>query len=166
MPESVSLVDDPALAEFQGTGINGSYVIDDEGVLAQKVELVQKGRLVGFLMTRRPMDKFIQSNGHARASGTARPVARMGTLVLTSAETKTPEQLKQRLMQLAREQGKPFGIIVRRAASGSTNTSSWGFQAFKGLARLVYKVDATTGEETLVRGVGVAGNAAVHPDED
>lgn len=157
MPAFLDLVDDPSLAVFQGRGVNGHYTIDDEGVVAQKVQLVEKGRLVGFLMTRRPMDKFQQSNGHARASWVSRPVARMGTLVLTPTEGKSREQLKARLMELARQQGKPFGIIVRRAASGATNTSSWGFQAFKGLARLVYKVDAVTGEETLVRGVELLG---------
>lgn len=157
MPEFLDLVDNPSMAEFQGKGVNGYYTVDDEGVVAQKVELVKQGRLVGFLMTRRPMDKFNQSNGHARASWVSRPVARMGTLVLTASQGKTPKELKERLMALAREQGKPYGIIVRRAASGATNTSSWGFQAFKGLARMVYKVDATTGEETLVRGVELLG---------
>ncbi len=157
LPAFLTLVDDPGLATFEGKGVNGYYTIDDEGVVAQKVQLVEQGRLVGFLMTRRPMDKFRASNGHARASWVSRPVARMGTLVLTAAQTKTQEQLKQRLMELARQQGKPFGIIVRRAASGATNTSSWGFQAFKGIARLVYKVDAVTGEETLVRGVELVG---------
>lgn len=157
MPEMLDLVDDPGVTQFEGKGVNGTYTVDDEGVLAQKVQLVKQGRLIGFLMTRRPMDKFNQSNGHARASWISRPVARMGTLVLTASQGKTREQLKQRLMELAKEQGKPYGIIVRRAASGATNTSSWGFQAFKGLARMVYKVDAVTGEETLVRGVELLG---------
>jgi hypothetical protein len=81
----------------------------------------------------------------------------MGTLVLTSTKTTTEEDLKKRLIELAKEQGKPFAIVLCKAASGMTNTSSWGFQAFKGVARLVYKVDVTTGEETLVRGVELVG---------
>ncbi len=157
MPEHLTIVDDPSVKEFEGEGLNGHYTIDDEGVVAQVARLVEKGKLVGFMLTRRPMDTFKSSNGHARASWTARPVARMGNLIMTSTKSLSSDQLKQRLMELAREQGKPYGIIVRRAASGSTNTSSWGFQAFKGLARLVYQVDANTGEETLVRGVELVG---------
>ncbi len=157
LPEMISVYDDPTQANFGKVGINGWYGIDDEGVEAQKVTLVEAGRLAGFLLTRRPIEKFRNSNGHARGSGTQRPVARMGTLVLTSTKSRTDKELKEQLMALAREQGKPFAIILRKAASGMTNTSSWGFQAFKGVAKLVYKVDVNTGEETLVRGVELVG---------
>jgi len=34
---------------------------------------------------------------------------------------------------------------------------SYGYQAFKGTPRLVYRVDAETGEEQLVRGVEMVG---------
>ena len=54
-------------------------------------------------------------------------------------------------------QGKPFGLIIRDITGGSTNTSNYGYQAFKGQPRLVYRVDAKTGAETLVRGVEMVG---------
>ncbi|RYZ42046.1 MAG: TldD/PmbA family protein, partial [Myxococcaceae bacterium] len=38
-----------------------------------------------------------------------------------------------------------------------TNTSSYGYQAFKGVPRMVYRVDVKTGEESLVRGVEIVG---------
>ncbi len=56
-----------------------------------------------------------------------------------------------------RRQGKPFGLIIRDITGGSTNTASYGYQAFKGTPRLVYRVDARTGAETLVRGVDMVG---------
>lgn len=157
LPEFVTIVDDPTLESFDGQGVNGFYRYDDEGVAGQKVPLVTQGKLSGFLLTRRPTRDGEQSNGHARASGLERPVARMGTLVVTGTKTLSQEKLKKRLMELARKQGKPYAIILRRAASGATNTSRWGFQAFKGVARLVIRVDARTGEETLVRGVELVG---------
>ena len=46
---------------------------------------------------------------------------------------------------------------ARDIAGGSTNTSNYGYQAFKGQPRLVYRVDAATGAETLVRGVEMVG---------
>lgn len=157
LPEDVSIFDDPTLASIDGSGINGYYVLDDEGVKAQRVVLVDKGKLSGFLLTRRPVQGFTESNGHARAGLSAAPVARMGTLIMESSKTIPKEQLKTLLIEQARKDGKPFAIILRRAQGGATNTSSYGFQAFKGVARLVYKVDLETGKETLVRGVDLVG---------
>jgi predicted Zn-dependent protease len=157
LPETITVYDDPTLAAYKGRGLNGYYVLDDEGVVAQKVSLVEKGKLAGFLLTRRPVEQFKASNGHSRAGGMARPVARMGTLVLEASTVTAGKNLKAKLIALAKAQGKPFGILMRRAASGATNTSSWGFQAFKGVAHLVYKVDVETGAETLVRGVELLG---------
>jgi len=157
LPDMISVYDDPTQEKFENGGVNGWYSIDDEGVRAQKVSLVENGRLAGFLLTRRPVEKFRESNGHARGNGMQRPVARMGTLVLTSTKSVSEAELKKKLIELARAQGKPFAIILRKAASGMTNTSSWGFQAFKGVAKLVYKVDVETGEEALVRGVELVG---------
>jgi predicted Zn-dependent protease len=157
LPDFVSVRDDPTLAEFNGQGVNGYYRFDDEGVAAQAVDLVTDGRLSGFLLTRRPIKGFGRSNGHARAAQLYRPVARMGTLIVSGKKPQGNQSMKKRLMELARKQGKPYGILLRRAASGATNTSSWGFQAFKGVALLVYQVDARTGRETLVRGVELVG---------
>jgi TldD protein len=157
LPEFVSVVDDPTLASFGAQGVNGFYTYDDEGVKAQKAVLVDTGKLAGFLLTRRPSEGFSSSNGHARASSTQAAVARMGTLILNSSKTIKRKALKQELIAEAKRQNKPFAIILRNAAGGATNTSSWGFQAFKGVARLVYKVDLDSGQETLVRGVELVG---------
>jgi len=56
-----------------------------------------------------------------------------------------------------RRQQKPFGLLIRDVTGGNTDTSGYAYQAFKGQPRLVYKVDAKTGEETLVRGVEIVG---------
>src|SRR5262249_16644895 len=66
-------------------------------------------------------------------------------------------RLKQMLLAEVRRQGKPFGLIIRDITGGSTNTASYGYQAFKGTPRLVYRVDAKTGAESLVRGVAMVG---------
>src|SRR5262249_57534165 len=64
---------------------------------------------------------------------------------------------KRMLLDEVRRQGKPFCLIIRDITGGNTNTTSYGYQAFKGLPRLVYKVDAKTGAESLVRGVEMVG---------
>ena len=82
----------------------------------------------------------LQSNGHGRSQGTRKPVGRMANLI---AE--------------AKHQGKPYGLIIRDITGGNTNTSSYGYQAFKGVPRMVYRVDVKTGQEILVRGVEIVG---------
>ena len=99
----------------------------------------------------------MRSNGHGRAEGTADPMGRMANLFLRSTKKVPVAQLKEMLLDEVRRQGKPFGLIIRDITGGSTNTSNFGYQAFKGQPRLVYRVDAKTGAETLVRGVEMVG---------
>lgn len=157
LPDFLSLFDDPTLATLAGQPLNGAYRIDDEGVRAERVTLIDRGVLKSFLNPRRPGPGATRSNGHGRAAGLQRPVARQGNLLLV-AHRATPEaDLKGLLIQEARRQNKHFGLIIRDLAGGQTNTSSFGYQAFKGEARTVYKVDVDTGHETLVRGVDLVG---------
>src|SRR6202790_679951 len=53
LPATVTVADDPSVNEFQRTPLLGSYAVDDEGVRAQKVTLVENGTLKSELMSRR-----------------------------------------------------------------------------------------------------------------
>jgi predicted Zn-dependent protease len=81
----------------------------------------------------------------------------MANLVVQSDKRMQLPELKQALLEEARKQGKPFGLIIRDVTGGNTDTSGYAYQAFQGQPRLVYRVDARTGEETLVRGVEIVG---------
>jgi len=157
LPSFLTIVDDPTQRDLFETSLNGAYSYDDEGVRSQRVTLVEDGHLKGFLMSRRPVKGFTESNGHGRAQGTLLPVARMGNLIVDSTKSVTDTKLKELLLAELRRQGLPFGVIVRDLWGGSTNTSSYGYQAYKGEARVVVKVDARTGRESLVRGVDIVG---------
>ncbi|MFO0748104.1 MAG: metallopeptidase TldD-related protein [Myxococcota bacterium] len=157
MPAFLSVVDDPTLPSMAGLPLNGTYAFDDEGVAAQRTVLVDRGVLKSFLNARHPGPGADRSNGHGRAQGARRPVARQANLIVEASQTVSEKDLEARLLAEVRRQGRPFGLILRDLAGGSTNTSSFGYQAFKGEARTVYKVDAATGEETLVRGVDLVG---------
>src|SRR5205085_844917 len=85
------------------------------------------------------------------------PVARMANLVVQSKHTLSAAKLKEALHAEVRRQQKPFGLLIKDVTVGNTDTSGYAYQAFKGQPRLVYKVDAKTGEETLVRGVEIVG---------
>jgi hypothetical protein len=84
-------------------------------------------------------------------------MARMANLVVASSRRVAGEELKRLLMAEARRQGKPYGLVIRDITGGNTNTASYGYQAFKGTPRLVYRIDAETGAESLVRGVELVG---------
>jgi len=157
MPSFLTLLDDPTQASQAGTPLNGTYAYDDEGVASQRTVLVDHGVLRSFLNARRPGPGADHSNGHGRAQGTRRPVARQGNLIVQASTSMPASELKTKLLAEVRRQGRPFGLIVRDLAGGQTNTSSYGYQAFKGEARTVYTVNADTGEETLVRGVDLVG---------
>ena len=157
LPDTIDLVDDPTLPESAGESLNGAYRVDDEGVKAQKAVLVDHGVLKGFLMSRKPIEGFAKSNGHGRSDGFQPAVGRMANLVVRGRTPVPRARMKGLLLEEVRKQGKPFGIIIESIAGGSTNTSSYGFQAFKGLPRVSYRVDAKTGEETLVRGIEIVG---------
>ena len=157
LPSFITIVDDPTLATLGGKSLNGYYRFDDEGIPAQRVPLVEAGVLKNFLVSRHPVDGFLKSNGHGRAQLNRRPVARMANLIASSTKQVSDAELKQMLIAEAKRQGKPYGLIIRDIQGGNTNTSSFGYQAFKGIPRLVYRVDARDGKETLVRGVEVVG---------
>jgi TldD protein len=159
IPTFLSVYDDPTLDQWQGTQLNGYYRHDDEGVVAQRAALVEAGKLKGFLMSRTPIEGVFQSNGHGRAQGVLKPRARMSNLLIEAdPEQAVPyEKLKEMLIDEVRRQGKPFGLVIRDITGGSTNTLGYGYQAFKGIPRMIYKVDPDTGEETLVRGVELVG---------
>lgn len=157
LPTFLTLVDDPTLPTLGDTPLNGHYRFDEEGVAAERVTLVDRGVLKTFLNARRPGPGAVRSNGHGRAEGVRRPVARQANLQVIAHTSVTSSRLRELLLEEVRRQGKPFGLIIRDLAGGQTNTSGYGYQAFKGEARAVYKVDAVTGAETLVRGVDLVG---------
>jgi predicted Zn-dependent protease len=157
LPDFIDIYDDPTLAAWDSIPLNGHYRVDDEGVPARKVELVVGGVLRGFLMSRKPVEGFDKSNGHGRADGYQMPVGRMGNLVIVGKKPVSSERLRQLLLEEVRRQGKPFGLIIESVSGGSTNTSTYGYQAFKGIPRIAWRVDRDTGALELVRGFEIVG---------
>jgi predicted Zn-dependent protease len=157
LPSFISIYDDPTVSERAGDSTNGYYLYDEEGVPAQRATLVKDGVLRSYILSRHPVEGFLHSNGHGRSQGNRRPVARMANLVVDSKKQMSDSELKKMLIAEAKRQGKPFGLIIRDITGGNTNTSTFGYQAFKGIPRMVFRVDVRDGKETLVRGVEIVG---------
>ena len=157
LPSFLSVLDDPTQQAEGEVALNGAYAYDDQGVPAQRTVLVEDGVLRTFLLSRRPVKPFTRSNGHGRGQSSLPPVARMGNLVVRSKKQVPMTELKRLLIEEAKRQGKPYALIIQDITGGNTNTMSYGYQAFKGTPRLVYRVDVATGEQELVRGVELVG---------
>ena len=69
LPESFDVVDDPTQKEWRGRPLFGHYEVDREGVAPKPLELVEKGVLKSYLLTRQPVRGFEGSNGRARMPG-------------------------------------------------------------------------------------------------
>jgi predicted Zn-dependent protease len=156
VPDFLSIVDDPTKRQINQTELNGFYLYDDEGVRAQRVLLVDRGILKNFLLSRTPVKDFPKSNGHGRSATGEKPRARMANTIVKSSKTAPFARLKEMLIAEVKRQKKPYGLIIKNIIGGSTHTSSWGYQAYKGIPEMVYRV-FPDGREELVRGVEIVG---------
>jgi TldD protein len=161
LPDFISIQDDPTEASYGGQMLLGNYPYDDEGVKAEHVALVDHGVLKTFLMSRSPLVNIPHSNGHGRRQLGFVPVARQGNLIVSSSRMVTNDQLRQKLVELVRAQGKPFGLLIDDIAGGFTFTGRGNPQAFQVLPLVVYKVFPDGRADQLVRGVDIVGTPLV-----
>jgi len=115
-PRFLDAVDDPAPVSEDGTPLAGHYVVDDEGMPAQAVRLIEKGRLRDVLMSRSPVKGHPASNGHARGGFWDLPTARPGTLFVSVSSGIPALELKRKFLDLVREAGLEYGLKVSRLA--------------------------------------------------
>ena len=157
LPSFLSIVDDTTMKKLGSEDLLGYYQFDDEGVPAQRVTLVEHGILKSFEMSRSPLVGFPHSNGHGRRQLGATPVSRQGNLLVESSKTMTNAQLRAKLIELIKAQGKPFGLLIDDIAGGFTFTGRGQPQAFQVLPLVVYKVFPDGRPDELVRGVDIVG---------
>ncbi|MHB8502713.1 MAG: metallopeptidase TldD-related protein [Candidatus Acidiferrales bacterium] len=157
LPSFLSIVDDTTMKRLGPQELLGYYQFDDEGVPAQRVTLVDHGILKNFEMSRSPLVGFPDSNGHGRRQLGATPVSRQGNLIVESSKTLTNAQLRAKLIELIKAQGKPFGLLIDDIAGGFTFTGRGQPQAFQVLPLVVYKVFPDGRPDELVRGVDIVG---------
>jgi hypothetical protein len=139
LPNFLTLVDDPTMKDFQGKSVVGNYAVDSEGVKSQAVNVIENGVLTNYLVGRQPIRDFLASNGHGRAAPGSFPAPSLGVLLLKSSEAQSPDALKQKVIQMVKDQDKPYGYRVDTL--GPANSP-----------RLLYRVYAKDGHEELVRG--------------
>ncbi len=149
LPTFLSVADDPTKTKFGEFELAGNYKIDDEGVPAKPVKLIENGILKTLLTTRRPLKEVKRSNGRARGSGFRGSGASISNLLITAREGKTLAELKQRLIDECKDLGLEYGVMFRE--NNATYSSFTG-----GTSVLVYKVYVKDGREELYRDASVS----------
>ena len=157
LDSAFSLTDDPGLAAFGGRSLAGHYEIDDQGIPAQPVRLIDHGVLKSFLLSRYPVLGFTHSNGHGRAAPGYLPVGRPGVAVFTSSRPLSGAALLDRLRRECVRRGKRYGLWVVQARGLRQERHVEGHGSIRILPGKLYLVNAKTGAKTLVRGLDVVG---------
>ena len=165
LPASFQVYDDPTVRKMGNTPLLGHYRYDDEGVQAERVNLVVDGVLKNMVLSRAPTRKLSGSNGHARrvpGSGTVQ--AAVGCLLVTDNEGVENKELKDKLIELVGEEGLDYGLriaSIRTAGIGSSRMDLFasfmrmqqrGGQQNLGDPIYAYKI-YPDGREELVRGL-------------
>jgi TldD protein len=147
LPDFINVFDDPTISTISGQPLFGNYTLDDEGVKAQRVSLIEKGQLVSYLIGRQPIRDFPASNGHGRAAPAASPAPHPGNLILQSTDPQPDAGLKAKLIELCKNRDLPYGLYVETMGPSLE-------------PRLLYRIWTKDAREELVRG-GVFGDLDV-----
>lgn len=161
LPKFLSIYDDPTERNLGKDILIGYYPFDDEGTPSERVTLVDHGVLKNFEMSRQPLTGFPVSNGHGRRQIGAQPVSRQGNLIVQSSLTVSNAELRKKLIEEIKRQGKPFGLLIDDIAGGFTFTGRGQPQAFQVQPLVVYEVFADGRPDQLVRGVDIVGTPLV-----
>jgi TldD protein len=139
LPDWFTVVDDPRPRTIGRLTLAGSYEVDDEGVPAQPVTVIDKGVLTNYLVGREPIRDFPHSNGHGRTSLAGSPRPQISNLIFNAPTGVSFENLKKRLIQMCKDQGRPYGYYVETTGPALA-------------PRLLWRVYASDGHMELVRG--------------
>jgi len=106
LPDILDVIDDPRQATFNGHTVIGAYMVDDEGVPAQAVDIVQHGKLLNYLIGRTPVRDFPASNGHGRAAPGQAARAGAAVIVFKAVTPVSAAGMQQKLVAMAKEQDR------------------------------------------------------------
>jgi predicted Zn-dependent protease len=169
LPATVSLIDDPALKDFQGQPVLGNYQVDDEGVTAQRVPVVENGVLKNLLMSRRPGPDFQSSNGHARSAMLTSPQPLSSNLIFQANDGLSAPDLRKKFLNACLDDGHKWCLEVRRMDNPALSSLhqedfsefigaiAGGISSGERMPLLVYRVYVVDGHEELVRGGRIEG---------
>jgi TldD protein len=139
LPDTFTVVDDPKTKEINHQSLAGSYDVDDEGVEAQTVTVIDKGVLSNYLLGRQPIRDFPHSNGHGRTALAGAPRPSISNLIFKAGNGIPFDELKKKLIDMCKDQGRPYGYYVETTGPQLS-------------PRLLWRVYVNDGHMELIRG--------------
>jgi TldD protein len=169
LPATMSLIDDPTLKEFNGAALLGNYDIDDEGVKAQRVAIIENGTLKNLLMSRRPGPEFQTSNGHARSAllSDTRPLS--SNLMLQATGGLNSADLKKKFLDACHDDGHEWCLEIKSMDNPALSSIrqedfsdfigavAGGVASGERIPLVMYRVYVADGREEMVRGGHIEG---------
>jgi predicted Zn-dependent protease len=165
----VTLIDDPTLKDFQGKVLLGNYAVDDEGVPAERVTLVDNGTLRNLLMSRRPGPDFQKSNGHARSANLSDTMPLPSNLIFQSSDALDADALKKKFLDACQKDGHEWCLEIKRMDNPALSSIrqedfndfigsiAGGLSSGERMPLTVYRVYVADGREEMVRGGHIEG---------
>jgi len=157
LPEDFQVISDPTLFQFNNQDLIGAYKYDDQGVKAEKVNVVKDGALKSFLMSRRPTKEFANSSGHGRAQAGHAPVSRQSNLIIKSSNPLSMSELRKQLIKECKKQNKEYGYYFKEVIGGLTVTDRYNTNMFNVKPIEVYRIYVDGRPDELVSGVQLIG---------
>ena len=146
----LSVTDEPSESYFEGRPLIGHYEVDDEGVPAQKLDLVEKGKLLDYYMSRAATRDFNRSNGHGRADFGDYASGSPSNVFIrpdeNSAKVMPLSELKKKFIDMCREQELEYCLLIKGLDSMTEPFSA-------------YRVYAKDGREEPVHGLEFTGTS-------
>ena len=126
----------PKIKYFNEIPLPGSFEVDSEGVIPQDtLNLVKDGVLVALLNSRTTTTDTHIINGHSNESQGMDP----GVIKVSYNNTSSVAELKQKLIDTAKDYGLPYAIMVKKIPYNNY------------MAVNIYKVNLENGKEELLR---------------
>jgi hypothetical protein len=156
LPVDFDVIDDPTSAHFVGFPVIGGFVFDDEGVRAERVDVVRGGMLRSLLSSRIPSLFSDVSNGHGRAGLLGHARGRASNLWVRTNSGLSPQALRDRLMAAAKREGLEKAILIvgldEPSLTDGVTGSAQDFHAVLPRVTEAYRI-TSKGRLELVRGL-------------
>jgi len=121
---------------------------------------VDNGTLKDLLMSRRPGQDFVQSNGHGRALFLGEPHAESSNLFFKSGNGLSPQDIKKKFLDECKQDGRQWCLMVRELDDpvigdthdeGEVSDMVAGASSGERVPLEVYRVNVADGSEELLR---------------
>ena len=136
LSEDISVALNPALEEYKGKSLLGSYPVDNEGVVPdENIVLVENGKVKNVMVGRTLTEDYHSPNGTNSGPGVVFVNAKGGLNV---------SKLKQKLIEEAKKEDLDYALMIKGKNRG-------GFRNLD-----VYKISLDDGSEELLRKANIS----------